>query len=224
MNTKLWYLKHLDIFSGIPEKKLAVISSLMGSRNVGKRELVFQPEDLNKVYLLKSGSVELYHLNSEGKKVILDQLEPGSIFGDLAISESTENFAEATSDAFVCILTKDQFFEIVSKDPELSTRVMKFFLNKLSETERTISSLATDNLVFKFSSLLHRLAKNHGEENEIKIEIKEKFTHETLAAMLGVSRQTMTKLINALEKQKIITRSGKIISFDKVKFDDHYLS
>jgi len=46
------------------------------------------------------------------------------------------------------------------------------------------------------------------------MEISEKFTHEELAQMLGISRQTVTTLINQLEKKGLISRKGKSIQFD----------
>lgn len=223
MNNKLWYLKQLDIFAGFPAEKISAISQLMGTKNVGKKEIILEPEDHDKVFLLKSGSVDIYQITADGKKIILDRIGPGGIFGDLGISETDENFAEATTDAFLCTLTKDQFFEVVSKNPELSARLMKIFLSKLKQAEKTIGSLASDNLIYKFTSLLHRLATGHGEETNEKIEIKERFTHEELASMLGISRQTMTKLINTLEKQNIISREGKQIIFNKKRFENEYV-
>lgn len=223
MNLKLWYLKQLDIFSGLPTEKIDALSQMMGTKNVGKREIILEPEDRDKVFLLKSGSVELYQLTADGKKIILDRIGPGGIFGDLGANSDNESFAEATTDAFLCTLTKDQFFDVVSKDPELSSRLMRFFLTQLKQAEKTIGSLASDNLTYKFTSLLHRLASGHGKETSDVIEIRERFTHEELASMLGISRQTMTKLINTLEKQNIIKREGKQIIFNKKKFAEEYV-
>jgi len=214
MIKKLWYIQQLDLFKGLAKEKLQNIESLFEMKEYCKREVVFEPGDKNKVFIVKTGQVELYQLSLSGKKLIIERLLPGSFFGDLGTDGETELFVEATTDSYICSLNKDKFFSMISQHPDLSEKLMKQLFHRLAQVERRMSSIATDNAFQRIIKLFLSLGKKKLDDS---MEISEKFTHEELSQMLGISRQTVTTLINQLEKKGLITRSGKSIQFDPTK-------
>ncbi len=218
-------LKQLDLFKALPEDMVKYISERFAEKEYDKRQVIFEPEDRDRVFLLKSGKVEIYQLTPDGKKIIIDVLSSGDVFGDLGIKEENEqalffeneHFVEATTNSFVCVMNKDEFFDMVSKVPKLANILVKELFSKVIESEKQIAALASDNLLVKVKNLLLRLAKKHGEVKDDRVVITTKFTHEQLAEMIGISRPTMTALLNRLEQDGVIAREGKIISFDPQK-------
>ncbi|MBI2314452.1 Crp/Fnr family transcriptional regulator [Candidatus Daviesbacteria bacterium] len=219
MNRKLWYLKQLNLFKELPEKEIKIISERFAEKEYSKRQVIFEPQDRNKVFILKKGRVEIYEITPDGKKIIIDILEPGNVFGDLGINEPNEYFVEATTNSFVCVMGKDEFISMVINNQKIASFLIKELFTKVVESEKQIAALASDNLLIKVKNLLLRLAKKYGEQKENKIIINSKFTHEKLAEMIGVSRQTMTEMLNKLERQGIVQRKNKIISFDPQKLN-----
>jgi len=211
---KLWYIQQLDLFKGLAKDKLQNIESLFAMKEYCKREVIFEPGDKDKVFLVKTGQVELYQLTPSGKKTIIERLLPGSLFGDLGTEGETELFVEATIDSYVCSLKKDTFFSMVSQYPELSEKLMKQLFHRLTQVERRMSSVASDSAFQRIVKLLINLGKKKSDDY---MEVSEKFTHEELSQMLGISRQTVTTLINQLEKKGLIHRNGKSIQFDPSK-------
>ncbi|MEK7185897.1 MAG: Crp/Fnr family transcriptional regulator [Patescibacteria group bacterium] len=214
MNKKLWYIQQLDLFKGLAKDKLQGIESLFAMKEYCKREVIFEPGDKDKVFLVKTGQVELYQITPSGKKVIVERLLPGSFFGDLGTDGDSELFVEATTDSYVCSLNKDKFFSMVSQYPELSEKLMKQLFNRLTHVEKRMSSIASDSAFQRIIKLLLNLGKKKADDSMI---VSEKFTHEELSQMLGISRQTVTTLINQLEKKGLITRQGKSIQFDPTR-------
>jgi len=217
MKCKPWYLKRLNLFKSLSEKELENISSRFVDKEYSKQQVVFEPQDRDKVFILKSGRVEIYELTIDGKKIIVDTLGPGSVFGDLGVNEQSEHFVESTADSYVCVMDKSEFFEMVTKNSQIAAILVKELFTKVVESEKQIAALASDNIITKIRNLLLRLAKKYGEKKEEGVIIKAKFTHEQLADMIGISRPTMTELLNKLEKDGIIKREGKIIFFDPQK-------
>lgn len=234
MNKKLWYIQRLDLFKDLAKDKLQNIESLFAMKEYCKREVIFEPGDKDRVFIVKTGQVELYQLTPNGKKVIIERLLPGSFFGDLGTEDETETFVEATIDSFVCSLNKDKFFTLVSKHPELSEKLMKQLFGRLVDVEKRMSSVAADNAFQRIVKLLLNLGKKPtsprlklseptsprlkgARKTEDLVEVSEKFTHEQIAQMLGISRQTVTTLINQLERKGLIQRTGKSIRFNPKK-------
>lgn len=212
-NSKLMVLKQLNLFKALPEKEVEFISEHFAAKEFSKRQVIFEPEDKDKVFILKSGRVEIYQLTPDGKKVIIDVLGPGDVFGDLGIQETSEHFVEATTNSFVCVMPKQGFFNMVSQNPTIANTLVKELFSKVIESEKQVAALASDNLLVKVKNLLLRPAKKHGEIKDNRVVISTRFTHEQLADMIGISRPTMTELLNKLDRQGVIKREGKIISY-----------
>lgn len=210
---KLWYLKQLNLFKTLPDEEVKFISSQLVMKNYGKRQVIFEPQDKDKVFILKTGKVEIYKLTEDGKKIIVDTLTPGNVFGDLG-NEPSGHFIEALANSFVCVIKKEEFFEMISKNPKVMSILVHELFTKVIETEKQVGALASNNLVEKLKDLFLRLARKYGIKSEGRVTIASKFTHEELSEMLGVSRPTMTEILGKLERQGVIERKNKIISFD----------
>lgn len=218
MNDKIWYLQQLYLFKNVPKGKLAQVESIFSMKHYAKREVIFEPGDHDKVFIVKTGEVELYRLNTAGKKVIIERLLPGSFFGDLGTQGPIDLFVEARSDSYVCSLNRDKFFSLVSQYPDLSEKLMKQLFERLMHVEKRMSSIASDNVLQRFVQLLLSLGK---EKTKDTVEIPEKLTHEEIAQMLGTSRQTITKLLNELERKELIKRVKKTLQFNPADLEKY---
>lgn len=217
MNRKIFYLKQLNLFKTLPQSQVEHMSSKLTMKEYSKQQILLEPQDKDKVFILKTGRVEIYELTEDGKKIIVDSLGPGNVFGDLGINESSEHFVEATANSYVCVMKKSEFFDMVTKNSVIANVLVRELFSKVVESEKQIAALASDNLLLKIKNLLARLAKKYGEERDGEITILTKFSHEQLSEMIGVSRPTMTELLNKLEKQGFIRRDGKLISYNPLK-------
>lgn len=210
---KLWYLKQLNLFKTLLDEEVEFISNRLVMKNYGKRQVIFEPEDKDKVFILKTGKVEIYKLTEDGKKIIVDTLTPGNVFGDLG-NEPSGHFVEALANSFVCVIKKEEFFEMISKNPKVMSILVRELFTKAVESEKQVGALASNNLAEKLKDLLLRLARKYGIRSGERVTIASKFTHEELSEMLGISRPTMTEILGKLERQGVIERKNKIISFD----------
>jgi len=216
MSKKIWYIQQLDLFKNLAKEKIEYIESLFAMKEYDKREVIFEPGDKDKVFIVKTGLVELYQLSPSGKKVIIEQLLPGSFFGDLGTEGESELFVEATTNSYVCALNKDKFFILISQYPDLSEKLMKQLFHRLLNVEKRLSSIASDNVFQRFIKLLLNLGKIKAPDF---MEISNQYTHEELSQMLGISRQTVSTLINQLERKGLIKRKGKLIYFSPSKLN-----
>lgn len=215
---KIWYLKQLDIFKELAPKEINDIGVIVDEKNISKKEIVLEPEDKNKVYLIKKGQVKLYQLTKDGKRIIIDTLGPGSVFGNFG-GEESQNFAEATSDTFVCIAKRETFFKTISEKPEVSVKLMAMLFDQLSQAQDYVVAMAGGDVLSKLKFKLSDLAKKYGESKGEKVKINQRFTHEEIADMIGVSRETITKLLGTLRRRGIIEMDGKNIVFHREKLE-----
>lgn len=216
---KIWYLKQLDIFKELGPKDISDIGVIVDEKNVSKKEIILEPEDKDKVYIIKRGQVKLYQLTEDGKRVIIDTLGPGGVFGNFGSGDQGQNFAQATSDTFICIAKKNTFFHTVSQKPDVSSKLMMMLFDQITQARDYIAAMAGGNVLSKLKYKLAELGGKYGEEKGEKVKITQRFTHEEIADMIGVSRETITKLLGSLRRRGIIELEGKNIVFHKEKLE-----
>jgi len=209
---KVWYLKQVHLFKGIPEKEVMKIASKMVEKKCSKKEVLYTPFDENNtVFFLKKGEVTLYHLY-RGKKLIMDTLKAGSIFGNIHFEQKKHtHYAEVTQDAYICAFELDEFMEILRNRPELMLKLLR----EMSERIRTYEDKLKGGLFDAKEKIIHELEMRECQSPGILDRLfgKDcKITHEKLAQLTGLSRETVTRGITSLKKEgRIIdTADGSI--------------
>jgi CRP/FNR family transcriptional regulator len=201
---KTWYLQQINLFKGISDAQIMQIANKVLERKCRKKELIYSPEDNHDhICVLKKGEVTLYH-HHYGKKLIIETLKPGSIFGNLNFQDSgSDHFAEATEDAFICCFTKEDFLSIIRAKPEIMIRLITLMSDRINKYEKRIKNGLFDA---KEKIIHHIETLNERKGILAKLSRKKALTHEKIAEHVGLSRETVTRAIKALKKE------GKIAS------------
>ncbi|MBI4231786.1 Crp/Fnr family transcriptional regulator [Candidatus Peregrinibacteria bacterium] len=205
---KAWYLQQADLFKGISDEEIMQIAEKVVEKRCTKKELIYSPfEPSSEICLLKKGEVTLYH-SHYGKKLIIEVLKPGSIFGNINFSNDnqSDHFAEVTEEAYICYFTVDDFMKVLQAKPEVMLRFLQMMSQRITEYEERIKS----GLFDAKEKVLHHLEiieKKNSKSFLGKIMRKKHLTHEELAAHTGLSRETVTRAIGALKKEGKIPES-----------------
>jgi len=150
------------------------------------------------LYFLKEGEVEIYESDQRGRKMIVDVLKPGDIFGyaNMGSADLPRHFIRATKNAVVCVMPKQDFLALLEKKPEIALRVIKELSLQLSATESRLRDTALSDMETRVLGELKRL--------EDAGKLARKFTHEQLAQLVGTTRETITRTLARLTaKNKI---------------------
>lgn len=213
MDNKLWYLQNLDLFQGIPDEEIMSIANKIVEKKCHKKEVLYTPFETNKyICVLKKGEVTLYH-SHQGRKLIIDILKPGAIFGNFGFDESaSEHFAEVTEDSYMCFFEMEDFLKIIQAKPEVMLRFMKIMSNRIKDYEHKMKG----NLYDAKEKIIHHLEiledKNRRSLMSRLRPKQIKITHNKLAQQVGLSRETVTRAISDLRKEGRITsdESGSV--------------
>jgi CRP-like cAMP-binding protein len=212
-NDKVWYLKQIDLFHGISDEEIMQIAQKVVEKKCTKKELLYTPFDTSdSICMLKKGEVTLYH-SHYGKKIIIDVLKPGSIFGAIPFQENnSEHFAEVTEDAYICFFTSEDFMKVIEAKPRLMLKMLKVMSSKISEYENRMKT----GLYDAKEKIIHHLEMMETKTQSLFARLigSKSITHEKLSQLTGLSRETVTRAITALKKEGRINSSenGKIIS------------
>ncbi|WP_291403012.1 Crp/Fnr family transcriptional regulator [Daejeonella sp.] len=222
--TKLWYFENFDLMKTLPTRELMRLNSSTKMTEASKKCIIYFPdESSNSVYLIKQGKVKISRISEEGKEIIIAILGPGEIFGESAITEKglkRDEFAEATEDTILCNMFSELIQELMENDPSFGFRITKIIGFRLKRIQSRFESLIFKQSDERVKSFIKDLVIDEGQKNSNgEIELKLNLTHQDIGKLTATSRQTVTTVLNNLEKMNLITYGrSKIVVKDLSKF------
>lgn len=208
----------------IAEELAKVCKQNYDGRFYEKDEIIYQPGDIdNSVYYIKEGKVKLAYLDESGRKLTLDILSAGEIFGEMVLigQRQRELLAQVLQDARIYEIEKGQFLELMEREPWLALKVLELFGQRTREIEQKLEDLVFKDIPTRLSRQLLKLIEEHGERTAEGVQINFKITHKELADMIGSARENTTSALNLLEREGILDkRRYRIIIKDEDKLKE----
>jgi CRP-like cAMP-binding protein len=219
-----WYLSAVDILAALPEKERNFFFEKAVKKTVEKNTVIFSPGDPGThIYYVVSGRIKIYSLAREGREVIYWFCTPKDFFGlaELCGGAQRTVFAEAVEKTVLLCIGQRHFEELIQRNPEISFALMRVFGSRIRKAHDTIKDLVTCDVRSRVAQLITKLGKVVGEQGEKGIELRNKFTHQEMADMIGATRTTVTEVISSFKRQGLIQyEAGKITILDSRKLLD----
>jgi len=198
-------------------------------RTYPKNQLIHYADDpLSHIYLIKSGYIKSYTILESGDTRTILLLGPGDIF-PLSFSSSMdwENytiryFYQTLCDAEVMVLPSDILREKIESDPEMLGTYMTYLSASNEAIMTQLEVMKNKKAIDKVEMLLPYLIQKAGKRLKPDIyELQLRMSHQEIADLSGVTRETTTTLIKELEHRGVIDQShGKwIINTKKLAAD-----
>lgn len=207
MVAKLWYLKKIDLFSRLPQEEIKELSEKTRMDNVQADQPIYFPGDSsNTIYILKQGRVKISRTTKEGKRITLALLEPGEIFGELALSneEERDTMAETVDDSLICAVSDEIFLNFLSEHPELSFEINRIMGDRRRDIETKIQNLIFKDAEGRLAYILEDLFKKHSSADESEDRPALGFSHQEIADLAGLTRPTTTNLLNDFQDDGVL--------------------
>lgn len=207
MDVKTRHLSTMDLFQDLSEKEGEELDRITTMSSVRKGKVFYRPEEMGEVlFILKEGSVQLYRISPEGKKLVITSLGPSSLFGEMALlgQQMHNTFAEAITDCTICVMSRADLERLILQRPQVALRMLEITGRRLRDAESRLEDLAFKGIPARLSSLLLRLA---GDSNQLS-----GLTHQDLAEMVGTYRETATQVLNDLKSRNLIEIGRKRIT------------
>lgn len=207
MDKNFWYLKNCDLFERLSQDQIAQVERNSSVRQFGRGNLVYLPtESSDSVFLLLSGRIKLYHITSEGKQALLALIEPGELFGELAIlgGGEREEYAEAMLKSTILRIPGPIIQELMQQHATVSLGVTKLMGLRRQRVEQRLKSLLFRSNRDRLTHLLLDLAEKYGRFTPEGVLIDIKLSHQELASIIGSTRETVTVLLGELQDERCI--------------------
>ena len=187
-----------DLFASATRVKLAADQVLF---------LADDPGD--SCYRVEDGLLKVTMVSRSGTERILSFISRGGIVGELAILDGLPRSASvvAVRDTALSRLSRAEFDAFAEKHPELYKSLITLLTQRLRETNVAVAAGSFLSLQGRVARTLLELADHFGRNvGSDRIVVQHKIGQSDLAAMTGIARENLSRILKDWERRKIVSR------------------
>lgn len=208
------WLKRVSLFRDLDEAALGSLETLLKERRFGRDAVIVGQEDPgDSLYVLASGRVKVVLYGQSGREVILSVFKPGDFFGEMSLLDNQPRSANviAVEEAELLVLDRASFARHLQAHPKTALNVLAEMSRRLRRADGIIGNLALLDVFGRVARYLRELAKTDGQPCPEGVEIRQRPTQAEIAAMIGTSRETVSRALSEFQRRGYIELEGRRI-------------
>ncbi len=200
-------LRKISLFSELGPEELETVKSAAKLRVYPKGATVFvSGQEADGLYMIQIGRVKVLMLYPDGREKTLALIGEGEALGEVTLygSELRSATVETLETTTFLVISRERFQSLLLTIPRLSIKIIELLSSRLRRANQQIEELTFHNARSRVICALIYLAEEHGRKTKQEIQIAFPLTHAELAKLVGVARETVTKVLIELQDQKLI--------------------
>ncbi|MBI5742104.1 MAG: Crp/Fnr family transcriptional regulator [Nitrospirae bacterium] len=201
-------MKKIQIFSSLSDNEIDSIISNLVVKKYKKNEIILYEEDTSEfMYIILWGKVKVVRMTEDGKEIILAVHQSGEFFGEMSLidGKTTPASVISTEDSLVAVISKKDFYSILMVQNKVTISLLKIFCSRLRKCWDTIQLLNFNNASQRVKMLFLMLSDEYGRKSPEGLTLNIKLTHQDIAEMTGMTRETVTRILDKWQKSGDIT-------------------
>lgn len=201
-------LKQMQMFASLTDNDISTfIGKIIIKRFKKNQTVLFEDESNAYMYMLLSGKVKVVQVMEDGKESIRAIHTTGDSFGELSLLDckTSPAMVVAMEDTTAAIISKENFFTILYNQRKVLDNLLQMFCFRLRDSWERFQMVNFKNAAQRVVMVLQQQACGHSEKIPEGILLKDRLTHQHIADIVGLNRETVTRVIDKLQRDGAIT-------------------
>ena len=204
-------LKSFSLLQGLNDSDLEYLCSQSLVERYARRAVVLSAgKKENRVCMLFEGRLQGIDFTIDGKEVGLYFVEPGDYCGELSVFEpgAQPEHVIALNSAVVVLFPAETIRKVAEQNPAIMLELGSKLASRIRQMTVQRSLLSVPNISRRVCNQLWLLIPREHLEDVKSIQINGLPTHMEIAIMLNLSRETITRVFQQLQRRQIVSRDG----------------
>jgi CRP/FNR family cyclic AMP-dependent transcriptional regulator len=199
-----------NVLSVLPQELAAALFAAARPRHLKADQTLFTAGDPGDgCYRIETGLLKVTVMSASGRERILAILGPGALVGELAMIDAQPRSASvvAARDTDVSYISRLTFEAVAEAHPEVYRHVVNLLVRRLRDTNSVITAMTFLSLKGRVAYALLSLTAAFGQDvGSGRILVRQKITQADLAAMTGIARENVSRIVNDWIRLKLVSR------------------
>src|SRR5262245_61047299 len=219
MSEAFWFLKRCPLFEHLAPDECQRLEARSRGRSFRRRAVVYFPDEPGEsILLLTRGRIKIIAITLDGREMILAFIEPGELFGELAVLDPSprSEHAEAVEDSYALSIPREELLWLMGRRPDVALSVTKLIGLRLRRVENRLRNLLFRSNRERTVAALLELLGSHGRAAGGRWEIGLRLAHQGRAELIGATRETVTLTLGQLQRDGLIeVNRRRIVVLDR---------
>lgn len=217
-------LMSADWFAGLPIPVRDDIVSRCRLRQLGDKERLHSRGDApDCIYGVLEGCIRVSGITHNDHFTILDFYGPGFWFGEIAAIDGRPRMHDADAyggRAAVLHLNIDDFNKLLLSHPTFCRALLRLESQRLRTVLTAIEQYSTQSLEHRLANRLLMLIASFGATEGTKFKIDLYLPQETLAELIGSTRQRVNQILQTWEGRAVVRHEqGRVVVLDRFQLE-----
>ena len=207
------------LLAQLDESALDTLLAVSSERRFTNGQVIFQKGDPGtSMMAVLGGRVRISAYSEDGREIILNMVEPGQLFGEIALLDGKERSADATAmgKTELLILDRRDFLPFLERNPKIAVQLIEVLCSRLRRTSEMVESIAFLDFGARLAKLLLQMAENYGKETDDGLLIDLRISQADLGNLIASTRESVNRQLSAWTQEGVITmEQGKITLIDQ---------
>jgi CRP/FNR family transcriptional regulator, cyclic AMP receptor protein len=195
------------LFEAMQPDEIDAVLQMAIERRVHRGQTIFQRgDDGSSMMAVLRGRVRISSVSADGKEVTLNVINPGDVFGEIAVLDGKPRSADAVAieDTLLLLLERRVLLPFLRARPDLLLRLLAVLCDRLRRTSVALEEIALFELPARLARVLGQLADDYGRPSPTGIRIDFKLSQRDLSTLVASSRESVNKLLRAWQREGLI--------------------
>lgn len=176
------------------------------------------------LYVLLGGQLKLGISSPHGIEKVIKLVSPGESFGEavLFLEREFPVYAQVTQDAQVLLVPKTVIFSLLESDPSVARKMLAGLSVRMHQLVQDIEMLSLQSCTQRFIGYLLQISAGAEDAGNVTLPT----TKATIASLLNLTPETLSRTMAKLQQQGLIVVHGKEIVIPNVsklrEFEDKF--
>ena len=201
--TTVDFLSTVPLFSTIGREELERLAEVTREKQYPKGSIiVFEDDPGDSLFIVREGRVKVVLVAEDGREVILGVLGVGEHFGELSLIDEQPRSAHviAMEDATMLVLRREDFRARVERSPAVAWALLQGLSRRLRRADDKIGGPVLLDVPGRIARLLLDASNEAAGDR-----IEKPLTHQTIAQMIGASRETVSRAMKEFQEANWIS-------------------
>lgn len=209
-------LRGCQLFLGLPAADISEIAAFAVSKNLLKGEYLFREGARSEgFYIVQRGAINVHRESATGKEQVIHIFRPIGSFAEatLATESGYPADARATSETSVLLIPKAEFIDLLQRRPDLALRMLGSMSQHLRVLVGLLDDLTLKDMETRLANWLLKRCPRPRPAGPVVIQLDR--TKRVLAAEMGTTSETLSRMFAKFRDQKLLRVSGHTITLTK---------
>lgn len=210
-------LKHLR-----PEELARLAASAILVRHRAHATIFQKGDPGGSMMAVVSGRVKICIYSADGKELVLNIIDRGGLFGEIAVMDGQPRSADAVAieETELLVLERARLMPFLTANPEIPTRLIGVLCQRLRQTSEALEDALLRDAPSRVARGLLRLAGTFGKQEAGGLRLDIKLSQQQIGNLIGISRESINKYIVDWTRARYLSvNNGFITITDKAALE-----